>query len=105
MLVAASISLDHTDFGNLSHDFCGLMGLRRDPGRKKDKEKRRSLVERRRKVDHGVPAIWISDGKIWDSVELLVGVLGRNIIVVYVDAVFVQLVLDVHFLFYYFHPL
>ena len=51
MLVAASISLDHTNFGNFSDDFCGLMGLGRDPGRKKDKEKRGSSVERRRKVD------------------------------------------------------
>ena len=33
-------------------------------GRKKDKEKRRGhSAERRRKVDHWVPAIWIPDGK------------------------------------------
>src|SRR5271156_4134147 len=35
----------------------------KDRGGKKDKEKRASSVERRRKVDHWVPAIWIPDGK------------------------------------------
>lgn len=35
----------------------------KDKGRKKDKEQRGNSAERRRKVDHWVPAIWIPDGK------------------------------------------
>jgi len=35
----------------------------RDNGKKKEKEKRGNSAERRRKVDHWVPAIWIPDGK------------------------------------------
>ena len=61
----------------------------------KDKEKRGHSAERRRKVDHWVPAIWIPDWKTSSCMRCgptVVEVLGSvdGDIVVYVDDVFVQ---------------
>ena len=56
-------------------------------GREKEKEKHGHSAERRRKVDHWVPAIWIP----WEDEFLVVEVLGGvdgDIIVVYVEDVF-----------------
>jgi FYVE/RhoGEF/PH domain-containing protein 5/6 len=46
-----------------SLDVIGVSLSPNGKGRKKDKEKRGHSAERRRKVDHWVPATWIPDGK------------------------------------------
>ena len=68
------------------HLTCQLQQLSPN-GKGREKEKRGHSAERRRKVDHWVPAIWIP----WEDEFLVVEVLGGvdgDIIVVYVEDVF-----------------